>query len=105
MAELTKHSSSTAGTAALAAESWAFSWRRSLQLQMPQGPGRFLLPSMDLQELTNAWACRAISNLDYLLHLNKLAGRGMGNPSFHPMLPWILDMTVAPEAAMHQVQR
>ena len=35
-----------------------------------------------------AWCSGGISNLDYLLHLNRLAGRRMVDRTFHPYLPW-----------------
>lgn len=38
--------------------------------------------------------------MDYLLHLNRLAGRRAGSLALHPLLPWVLDMTQPPEAAM-----
>ncbi len=45
------------------------------------------------------WAAQ-MSNFDYLMQLNLLAGRRRGNPCFHPILPWVIDMSVAPEASM-----
>ena len=42
----------------------------------------------DLQALTVAWCSKRLSNLDYLLHLNRLAGRRYGDRTFHPFLPW-----------------
>ena len=42
----------------------------------------------DLEAVTLAWCCKRLSNLDYLLHLNRLAGRRYGDPTFHPFLPW-----------------
>lgn len=41
-----------------------------------------------------------MSTFDYLMQLNLLAGRRRGNPCFHPILPWVIDMSVAPEASM-----
>lgn len=41
-----------------------------------------------------------MSNFDYLMQLNLLAGRRRGNPCFHPILPWVIDMSIAPEASM-----
>ena len=35
------------------------------------------------------------------MQLNHLAGRRQGNPAFHPILPWVIDMSVPPEATMH----
>ena len=39
----------------------------------------------------HAWQLRQLSNLDYLLALNHLAGRRWGDPAFHPILPWVLN--------------
>ena len=41
-----------------------------------------------------------MDNFDYLMQLNLLAGRRHGNASFHPILPWVIDMSVAPEHSM-----
>lgn len=40
--------------------------------------------------------CRAsgrMSNFEYLMALNKFAGRQMHDPNLHPILPWIVDFT------------
>lgn len=42
-----------------------------------------------------------MSTFDYLMQLNHLAGRRMGDPAFHPILPWVIDMSVSPLATMH----
>lgn len=54
-----------------------------------------------LPELTDAWRGWRLSTYDYLLHLSRLAGRRWGDPCFHPILPWVLDMSQPPEPAMH----
>ena len=41
-----------------------------------------------------------MSSFDYVMQLNLLAGRRRGNPCFHPILPWVIDMSEAPEASM-----
>ena len=41
-----------------------------------------------------------VSNFDYLMQLNHLAARRMGNPAAHPILPWVIDMSQPPEPAM-----
>ncbi|KAK9831842.1 hypothetical protein WJX81_000569 [Elliptochloris bilobata] len=46
-----------------------------------------------------------LSSYDYLLHLNRLAGRRWGDPCFHPILPWVLDMSQPPEPAMHSAPK
>ncbi|KAL0056421.1 hypothetical protein WJX82_011195 [Trebouxia sp. C0006] len=56
----------------------------------------------DLEGLTAAWCSKQLSNLDYLLHLNRLAGRRPEDRTFHPFLPWVLDMTQPPEAGLQE---
>ena len=46
------------------------------------------------------WVSVQMSNFDYLMQLNLLAGRRRGNPCFHPILPWVIDMSTGPEASM-----
>ena len=53
-----------------------------------------------LPALTQQWRHGELSNLEYLLHLNRLAGRRTGNHAAHPVLPWVLDMTQPPEPGM-----
>ncbi|KAG2588470.1 hypothetical protein PVAP13_5NG345700 [Panicum virgatum] len=36
-------------------------------------------------------------NYEYLLVLNKLAGRRWGDPAFHTVMPWVIDFTVMPD--------
>jgi hypothetical protein len=39
-----------------------------------------------------AWASGYLTNFDYLLHLNGLAGRTVDRATgFHPVLPWVHD--------------
>ncbi|XP_023216973.1 WD repeat-containing protein 81-like, partial [Centruroides sculpturatus] len=57
-----------------------------------------------LHFLVNAWTKGEISNFDYLMELNKLAGREMNNPSYHPVLPWIMDFTV-PEGGWRDLSK
>jgi hypothetical protein len=54
-----------------------------------------------LRALTAAWRAWRLSTFEYLLHLNRLAGRRWGDPCFHPIMPWVLDMSAPPEPAMH----
>lgn len=66
-----------------------------------QLPGRQQAEEEDeLQALTCAWCSKRLSNLDYLLHLNSLAGRRYGDPTFHPFLPW--SVPLPPRAPPHQ---
>jgi len=41
--------------------------------------------------LVSQWTEGYISNYDYIMELNKLAGRRLGDPNFHPILPWVID--------------
>ncbi|NXB75109.1 WDR81 protein, partial [Donacobius atricapilla] len=47
----------------------------------------------DLRDLVLQWVHGQVSNFDYLMHLNSLAGRRMGDPNYHPVLPWVVDFT------------
>ncbi|KAJ3441080.1 beach domain-containing protein [Anaeramoeba flamelloides] len=40
--------------------------------------------------ITNKWLNREISNFEYLMHLNNLAGRTYSDLSRYPVFPWIL---------------
>ncbi|XP_019630753.1 PREDICTED: LOW QUALITY PROTEIN: WD repeat-containing protein 81-like [Branchiostoma belcheri] len=47
----------------------------------------------ELKRLTHLWVHRQMSNFDYLMVLNRFAGRRMCDPNHHPVLPWIMDFT------------
>ncbi|XP_078593902.1 WD repeat-containing protein 81-like [Branchiostoma floridae x Branchiostoma japonicum] len=47
----------------------------------------------ELRSLTHKWVHRRMSNFDYLMVLNRFAGRRMCDPNHHPVLPWIMDFT------------
>ena len=40
--------------------------------------------------VTQAWVNRKISNFDYLMHLNLIAGRTFNDLSQYPVFPWVL---------------
>jgi len=44
-------------------------------------------------DIVQAWTDGHISNLDYVLYLNRLAGRRYGDPNFHPVVPWCTDFS------------
>ncbi|CAJ0639828.1 8424_t:CDS:10 [Entrophospora sp. SA101] len=54
----------------------------------------FKLPSFfansSLAELTSRWEKREISNFQYLMHLNTIAGRSYNDLTQYPVFPWIL---------------
>ncbi|KAJ3226432.1 hypothetical protein HK099_004885 [Clydaea vesicula] len=43
-----------------------------------------------LQELTQKWIVRDISNFEYLMRLNSLAGRSYNDLTQYPVFPWII---------------
>lgn len=47
--------------------------------------------AVQLEKLCMLWIRGRISNLDYLLHLNVLAGRSANDPQAHFMVPWVTD--------------
>ena len=42
-------------------------------------------------DYTEEWIYHRISNYQYLMALNSMAGRRIGDPNFHPIFPWITD--------------
>ena len=48
---------------------------------------------IDIVELIKQWQLGHISNFDYLLILNALAGRRFHDPNYHLIFPWINDFT------------
>lgn len=47
----------------------------------------------DLPDLTEDWVHRKITNFKYLMILNHLAGRRIGDPNHHPVIPWVMDFS------------
>nr|XP_033777390.1 WD repeat-containing protein 81 isoform X2 [Geotrypetes seraphini] len=47
----------------------------------------------ELRGLVLGWVHGQVSNFDYLMKLNNLAGRREGDPNYHPVLPWVVDFT------------
>ncbi|KAF7666791.1 hypothetical protein LDENG_00091650 [Lucifuga dentata] len=48
----------------------------------------------ELKNLVLDWVHGRVSNFQYLMELNRLAGRREGDPNYHPVLPWVVDFTV-----------
>ena len=46
-----------------------------------------------LARATHDWVAGTLSNFDYLMLLNGLAGRRLSDPYHHPVLPWVVDFT------------
>ena len=58
----------------------------------------------DLPKITEEWVTNKISNFKYLMILNHLAGRRMGDPNHHPVLPWVIDFT-GPDSGFRELTR
>ncbi|KAL6068652.1 Inactive serine/threonine-protein kinase lvsG [Balamuthia mandrillaris] len=43
--------------------------------------------------IAHRWMAGEMSNFDYLMALNILSGRRIGDPNYHPVLPWIIDFS------------
>uniref|UniRef100_A0A0E0JHV8 Protein kinase domain-containing protein n=1 Tax=Oryza punctata TaxID=4537 RepID=A0A0E0JHV8_ORYPU len=56
-----------------------------------------LSSSLDWQSYSKRWWMGELSNYEYILVLNKLAGRRWGDPAFHTVMPWVIDFTVRPD--------
>ena len=58
--------------------------------KMVHSTGRSPKDILKSSGLTQKWINREISNLEYLMHLNTIAGRSYNNLSQYPIFPWIL---------------
>lgn len=56
-----------------------------------------LSSSMDWHSGFNRWWSGELSNFEYLLILNRLAGRRWGDHTFHTVMPWVIDFSVKPD--------
>uniref|UniRef100_A0A7N0UW20 BEACH domain-containing protein n=1 Tax=Kalanchoe fedtschenkoi TaxID=63787 RepID=A0A7N0UW20_KALFE len=56
-----------------------------------------LCTSEDWQAAFHFWWKGEMSNFEYLLILNKLAGRRWGDHTFHPVMPWVIDFSTKPD--------
>jgi hypothetical protein len=64
-----------------------------LSLQPPNilyNSGRSPAENLRISGLTQKWMNREISNFEYLMHLNTIAGRSYNDLSQYPVFPWIL---------------
>lgn len=60
-----------------------FTWKQTIQLL----PFRQHFESLDI---TSKWASRAISNFQYIMHINTYSGRSFNSASTYPIFPWII---------------
>ncbi|KAM7279370.1 hypothetical protein ACFE04_006504 [Oxalis oulophora] len=56
-----------------------------------------LSPSLDWHSQFDRWWKGDLSNFEYLIFLNGLAGRRWGDHTFHPVMPWVIDFSVKPD--------
>lgn len=56
-----------------------------------------LSPPMDWHSQFDRWWRGELSNFEYLLFLNRLAGRRWGDYTFHTVMPWVIDFSMKPE--------
>jgi len=58
-------------------------------------PGRPLTGSsqINLATVVHKWVYGEISNFDYLMFLNSIAGRNVSDPNHYPILPWVMDFS------------
>ncbi|GLT60243.1 hypothetical protein SLA2020_330160 [Shorea laevis] len=59
--------------------------------------GLMLSPSLDWHSQFYRWWRGELSNFEYLLFLNRLAGRRWGDHTFHPVMPWVIDFSTKPD--------
>lgn len=51
------------------------------------------MASQEVEKIVEKWVQRQLSNFQYLIILNHLAGRQMNDPNNHPVLPWVMDFS------------
>jgi len=51
------------------------------------------LSQLNLADVVHKWVYGEISNFDYLMFLNGLAGRNFNDPNHYPILPWVMDFS------------
>nr|KYP74978.1 putative inactive serine/threonine-protein kinase lvsG [Cajanus cajan] len=56
-----------------------------------------LSPTIDWHSCFHQWWKGELSNFEYLLILNRLAGRRWGDHTFHPVMPWVIDFSSKPD--------
>ncbi|CAL5209622.1 unnamed protein product [Lathyrus oleraceus] len=56
-----------------------------------------LSAQIDWHSSFHQWWRGELSNFEYLLILNRLAGRRWGDHTFHPVMPWVVDFSSKPD--------
>lgn len=57
---------------------------------MPNGAAWQEDEEEELQRLSGAWLREEVSNFEYLMQLNLLAGRSFNDLSQYPVMPWVI---------------
>ncbi|KAH3744075.1 protein FAN [Pelomyxa schiedti] len=60
------------------------------------GATKLVSGELDLGEMTRKWQIGAISNFDYLMYLNFIAGRSFNDLTQYPVFPWIIKDYTSP---------
>jgi len=58
----------------------------------------------NLAAVVHKWVYGEISNFDYLMFLNSLAGRNFDDPNHYPILPWVMDFST-PDAGFRDLTK
>jgi len=51
------------------------------------------LSQVNLAAVVHKWVYGEMSNFDYLMFLNNIAGRNFDDPNHYPILPWVMDFS------------
>ncbi|VDM22770.1 unnamed protein product [Hydatigera taeniaeformis] len=57
--------------------------------------------SVEFHEVLSGWITGKVSNYDYLMYINHLAGRRAGDPTASAVLPWVTDFSSPQDGAQH----
>jgi len=60
---------------------------------------------VDLPIVVHKWVYGELSNLEYLLFLNRLAGRTTNDPNHYPIVPWTMDFSSPGDAGFRDLTR
>jgi hypothetical protein len=63
-------------------------------------PERSVSACSSLSQLTEEWRLHRMTNLEYLLHLNRLAGRTGADLNCLPLMPWVIDFSCDPRPGL-----
>ncbi|KAL5108597.1 WD repeat-containing protein 81 [Taenia crassiceps] len=55
----------------------------------------------EFHDVLSGWILRKVSNYDYLMYINRLAGRKAGDATASAVLPWVTDFSSPQDGAQH----